>query len=307
MKILVTGVAGFIGSHIADRLIKEGHEVVGVDDLSTGVEENLNPNIRFYKIKLQDPQLQQIILRESPDCINHHAAQINVRKSVEDPLYDATSNIIGTINLLESAVKAKVKKIIFASSGGTVYGEQSQPIREDTPFNPESPYGIAKACCEFYIRFYARTYGLKYVILRYSNVYGPRQNPKGEAGVITIFAEKMLRGEPPTIFGDGTQERDYVYVGDVVEANILALTRGDNEAFNIGTGRASSVNEIFRLIKEATNFPGDPIYAPPRPGEVKRNVLDISKAKNLLGWSPQKDLKEGIAETISYLINRHSS
>ena len=257
MKILITGGAGFIASHVTDKYIEEGHDVVIVDNLTTGKEININPKAKFYKIDIQD-DLDVIFKTEKPDIVNHHAAQMNVRVSVDNPIKDAKTNIMGLINLLKTSVKYNVKKFIFVSSGGVVYSEDNIfPIKETGKKEPKSPYGITKYTGEQYVKFFAKTYGLKYSILRYSNVYGPRQNPKGEAGVISIFSTLMLKNEQPIIFGDGLQLRDYVYVQDVVELNVKVLTMGDNEPYNVGTSVETDVNQIFDFIKEITEYQGN--------------------------------------------------
>jgi len=245
MKILVTGGAGFIGSNVVDRYITDGHDVVVVDNLSTGKKANLNPNAKFYQMSIKEEGLEEVFKREKPDIVNHHAAQIDVRKSVAEPVYDAGINIIGSLNLFQQCTKYKVKKVIFASSGGAGYGEQVRfPADEEHPLQPLSPYGIAKVSVELYLYFYGVTYGLDYTILRYANVYGPRQDPLGEAGFVAIFTNAMIENEVPVINGDGKQTRDYVYIDDVVEANELSLSKGSGEAFNIGTGIETDVNEF---------------------------------------------------------------
>ena len=245
MKILITGGAGFIASNIADRYLELGHEVVIVDSLITGRRKNVPEAAKFYEIDICDEKIKNIFEMERPDIVNHHAAQMDVRKSVADPAYDAGVNILGTINLLQNCVKYKVKKFIFASTGGAIYGEQDYfPADEKHPNQPLSPYGITKLSCEKYLFFYNDTFGLNYTVLRYANVYGPRQNPHGEAGVVAIFSQRMLRKEQPVINGEGTQTRDYVFVGDVVKANELALTGGDQKIYNIGTGIETDVNEL---------------------------------------------------------------
>jgi len=235
MKILVTGGAGFIGSHVVDAYLELGHEVVVVDNLSSGSIENLNPKAKFYEMDIRDSDIEDLFKNEKPDVVNHHAAQMDVRKSVEDPIYDADVNIIGSLNLLQNCIKYGVKKFIFASTGGAIYGEQDYfPADEEHPTRPLSPYGVAKLTVEKYLYFYKEVHGLNYVVLRYANIYGPRQNPHGEAGVVAIFTSKMLKGEQPVINGDGFQTRDYTFVGDVVRANVLALSYEKSDVFNIG-------------------------------------------------------------------------
>ncbi len=301
MRILVTGGAGFIGSHVVDAYINAGHEVTVVDDLSTGKPENINSDARFLKLDICAGELRDLFKDERFDAVNHHAAQIDVRKSVADPISDARINIIGTLNLLENCVRERVKGFIFASTGGAIYGEQKEfPAKESHPANPLSPYGIAKLACEHYLSFYKNTHGLNSTILRYANVYGPRQDPHGEAGVVAIFTSKLLKGEQPLINGDGMQTRDFVYVGDVVKANCLALSNNDGGIFNIGTGREVNIKKLF---KELVNIVGVNIkegYCPPKSGEQKRSVIGFDKAKKALGWSPQVFLEEGLKNTVDY-------
>jgi len=302
MKILVTGGAGFIASNLVDELIEKGHNVVIIDDLSTGKKENLNPNAKFYNIDIRDKTIEKIFEKEQFDIVNHHAAQIDVRKSVSEPKFDADVNVMGLLNLLQNSVKYKVKKFINVSSGGVIYGDDAKlPIKEEEKKNPISPYGIAKLTAEYYVRFYHNVYGLKYTTLRYSNVYGKRQDPKGEAGVVAIFSKLMLENKQPTIFGNGKQTRDYIYVKDVVAANVLAMEKGDNEEFNIGTGKETDVNKIFSLIKVATGYTDNASYAAPRPGELQRNSLNTKKAKKILGWKPKYNLEQGLTETIEWV------
>ncbi|MGB4504255.1 MAG: SDR family oxidoreductase [Syntrophaceticus sp.] len=319
MRILVTGGAGFIGSHLVDGLLAEGHQVTVVDNLSTGKRENLNPKAEFHEMDIRESDLERVFQEGKFDYVDHHAAQIDVRHSVADPVFDARVNILGLLNLLENCRKYSVKGFIFASSGGVVYGEpQNLPVPEKYPKGPQSPYGVSKLASEFYLNYYAQVMDIPYITLRYGNVYGPRQDPYGEAGVVAIFGLKMLKGETPTIFGDGKQVRDYVYVGDVVRANLLALDyleQGNtcsspggcainDFAYNIGTGKGTSVNELFDLLKEVTDFKGAPEYGPERAGELKRIYLDISKAKDKLGWEPRTEFKEGLLSTVESLAER---
>ncbi|MEM4398120.1 MAG: NAD-dependent epimerase/dehydratase family protein [Candidatus Woesearchaeota archaeon] len=305
MKIIVTGGCGFIGSNLVDELINQKHNVVVIDNLSTGKKENLNKKAVFYKVDIREKEkIEKIFKKEKPEIVFHHAAQIDVRKSVSNPEFDASINILGLINLLKASVDFKVKKFINISSGGVIYGENAKlPIKETESKNPVSPYGISKYTGELYVEFFNRIYGLRYTTLRYSNVYGPRQDPLGEAGVISIFSNLMLNNKRPTIFGDGKQTRDYVFVKDVVSANILAIEKGDNEAFNIGTMKETSVNDLFRLMKKILKFNQEPIYAEPRAGELLKNCLDNTKAKKILGWKPEYDLEKGLIETINWLKN----
>ena len=301
MKILVTGGAGFIGSNVVDALVKDGHEVAVLDNLSTGKEENINPEVKFYNIDLLDMESLELAFREfKPDIVNHHAAQIDVRKSVEDPAFDAETNIIGSINLFELSINYGVRRIIFSSTGSELYGELSNlPASEDTPIEPLSPYEVAKYCVENYLNYFKRLYGIERVILRYANVYGPRQDPLGEAGVVAIFTGKILKGEKPVIYGDGTQTRDYIFVEDVVKANVLAL-EGKEGIYNIGTGRETSVNELTEIFSKVLGHEIKPEYAPPRKGEVSRISLDGEKAKRELGFVPNYSLPEGIRKTIEW-------
>ncbi len=299
MKILVTGGCGFIGSHIVDAYIAKGHDVVVIDNLSTGVIENLNPQAKFYEQDITE-DVESIFEKEKFALVNHHAAQINVRTSVEDPIYDAHVNVLGTVNVLRLASRYGVKRFVFSSSGGAVYGEpQRYPINEDMAFDPLSPYGAAKVAAEKYIITFASLYGLDYVILRYSNVYGPRQIIKSEAGVISIFIDCILGDKSCTVFGSGDQVRDYVYVGDVVEANVLALTCESN-VFNIGTGLETSVNDLIETFASILGKKVAHQHVAPRPGEVFRNVLDCTKAHSQIRWQPKTRLKEGILKTFEH-------
>lgn len=305
MKILVTGGAGFIGSHIVDAYISLGHEVVVVDDLSTGQKQNINPGAEFFQLDIQDSRLQDLFAKYRFDVVNHHAAQMDVRKSVSDPMFDAQVNVIGTLNLLQNCTKYNVKKFIFASTGGAVYGEQDYfPADEQHPTWPLSPYGITKLAGEKYLYYFNEVLGLPYVILRYANVYGPRQNPHGEAGVIAIFADKLLRGEQPTINGDGKQTRDYVYVGDLVRANITALNHSTSDIFNIGTGVETDVNTIFKIINDLTCAGKDEFHGPAKAGEQLRSCLSYSKAEKYLGWKPEVELNQGLKNTVEYFRNQ---
>ncbi len=304
MKILVTGGAGFIGSNIVDALILKKHKVVIVDDLSTGNLKNINKKAKFYKFSVTDREkINKVFKKEKFDTVIHHAAQLDVRKSVENPLFDADVNIKGSLNILEACKDTKVKKIIFASSGGTMYGEcPDKAPAETVPANPLSPYGVAKNSVENYIKSYSAIYGLKYTVLRYANVYGPRQDPHGEAGVVAIFIGKMLKNEKVLIFGDGRQMRDYVFVSDVVNANLKALSCGNNEMFNIGTQTVLSVNELAKEIATITGYKLKPEHMPKRSGELFRNFLNISKAKKTLGWKPQVNIQTGLKKTVEYFM-----
>jgi UDP-glucose 4-epimerase len=302
MKILVTGGAGFIGSHLVDALIKRGHKVVVIDNLSTGKRENINKKAKFYKIDICSPKIGEIFKKEKPEIVFHFAAQINVRKSIENPLKDAKTNILGSLNVLENCKKYKIKKIIFASSAG-VYGEAKiLPTPEDHPVNPDSPYRIAKLTIENYLKFYKENFGLKFISLRFSNVYGPRQDPRGEAGVVAIFINKLLKGERPTIFGNGNQTRDFIFVEDAVSACLKAMEyKGKKEIFNIGTGIETSINELYKIISKLLKTKLKPKYAPGKPGDLKRSCLDISLAKRELEWKPKYNLEKGLQKTIQNL------
>ena len=313
--ILVTGGAGFIGSHVVDALIAEDHHVVVVDDLSTGKEENLNPQAKFYQMDICDPKLGEVFAEEEVEWVDHHAAQIDVRRSVADPAEDARINIQGLLNILESCLRYGVRGIVFASSGGVVYGEpQALPVTEKHPKGPLSPYGVSKLCSEYYLYCYHRVHGLPYIALRYGNVYGPRQDSEGEAGVVAIFTEQMLRGHIPTIFGDGQQIRDFVFIADVVQANLLALERLrdnsgnprdlDEQAYNVGTGIGTSVNELFVDLQRIIGFKGEPCYGPERPGELREMVLNPAKARRELRWEPSVSLQEGLQLTVEHFRKR---
>jgi len=301
MKIVVTGGAGFIGSHITDAYVAEGHQVFIVDDLSSGDRRNLNPQADFHMMDLLDPALPSLLSKISPDVVNHHAAQMDVRRSVEDPLFDARINVLGLIHLLEGCKRVGVKKVIYASSGGAIYGEQELfPTPEEHPKRPESPYGVSKLTGEYYLNYYQSAFGISPVSLRYGNVYGPRQRADGEAGVIAIFIRHLLDDAAPKINGDGKQTRDYVHVGDVVAANLRALESSYTGPLNIGTGRETDVLELFRLLRERTGSKAAAVHAPAKIGEQRRSCLDISRAQERLGWSPRTPLSEGLDQTIAY-------
>ncbi len=302
-RILVTGGAGFIGSNVVDEYIKQGHKVVIVDNLFSGKKENINKEAKFYKMDIRDKKILNILKKEKIDIINHHAAQISVPDSVKNPAFDAEINILGTLNLLQCAKEAKIKRFIFISSGGTVYGANAKlPATEDMPVTADNPYGISKVTGEHYVRFFSNQYNIRYVILRYSNVYGPRQIPHGEAGVVSIFINKILKNEPPVIFGRGKCIRDYVYVGDIARANVLALTNATNEAVNIGTGIKTDVNKLYSIICKVTDFNKKPIMGPYREGDILANYLDIKKANKVLKWQPEINLEEGIKRTYNFFL-----
>lgn len=308
MKIIITGGAGFIGSNVADQYIKDGHEVVIIDNLQTGKKENINPKAVFYNIDIRDSvKIREIFQKIKPDILNHHAAQLDVRKSVKDPLFDAGINIIGLLNLLEAGKETGVKKVIFASSGGVVYGDAKMlPTPESyCPLRPISPYGVTKLSCEHYLYYYYQTYHIGYVALRYANIYGPRQDPFGEAGVVAIFTKKLLKRENPIINGDGKQTRDYVYVADVVRANLMCLKTSCIGELNISTGIETSVNEIFHLLAKLTNSRVTEKHGAPKLGEQKRSILDNSLAFTKLGWKPRFNLTEGMKLTVEYFKNKY--
>ncbi len=305
MKILVAGGAGFIGSHIVDAFLSLRHEVVIVDNLSNGQRDNVNLAAKFYEADIRSAEMAAIFAKEKFDAVCHQAAQMDVRKSVADPRYDADVNILGTLNLLEQCRETGVQKFIFASSGGAMYGEQEKfPADEEHRTWPASPYGITKLTCEKYIAFFGQNYNMKYVLLRYANVYGPRQSPHGEAGVVAIFTSRLLAGQQPVINGDGKQTRDYVYVHDVVKANVDALQYAQSDYFNIGTGLETEVNELFRRLNEITGDRAHEEHAPAKAGEQLRSVLDAGKARRLLHWQPATPLNAGLAETVRWFQNR---
>ena len=301
MKILVTGGAGFIGSNLVDALINLGHDVAVIDNLSSGLRRNLNLKARLYEIDIRDKKLSEIFEREKPDIVDHHAAQIDVRKSGEDPVADAEANILGSLNVITNCLRFGVKRIVYASTGGAIYGDpQYLPADENHPINPISQYGISKHTVEHYLHLYSIIHGLEYVALRYSNVYGQRQNPYGEAGVVAIFAIQMLTGQQPTIFGPGDKTRDYTHVSDIVAANIIALDHGKNTIYNIGTGIETKDQEIFDTLASVLGYKGKPIYAPVRKGEVYRISLNCGKASKELSWKPKLSLREGITRAADY-------
>ena len=301
MKILVTGGAGFIGSHLVDRLIQEGNEVVVVDNLSTGKRKHINRKANFYKLDIQSKRIDKVLRNERPLVVVHLAAQMDVRHSTEDPQFDAQVNILGTINLLEQAVRHGVRKVTFASSGGAVYGEQEVfPAPESHRTEPLSPYGISKLAGEKYLAYYANATGLRYVALRFANVYGPRQDSEGEAGVVAIFTKKMLQGEQPIINGTGKQTRDFIYVEDVVESILVTLGEDVQGIFNVGTGQETSINEGYRILKELTQSSCKDLFGAAKKGEQYRSVLDVRKIRETFGWDPQMSFEEGLRKTVEY-------
>lgn len=301
MKILVTGGAGFIASQIADEYINEGHQIFILDNLTTGFEKNINLKAQFIREDICSSAIISLFEKEKFDVVNHHAAQIDVRKSVNDPVFDANTNILGTINLLQASIKTGVKKFIFASTGGAIYGEQEYfPADEKHPTNPVSPYGITKLTIEKYLYFYRNEYGLKYSILRYANVYGPRQNPFGEAGVVAIFTNKLLRNENPVINGNGKQTRDYVFVEDVVKANVIALNDNSSEIYNVGTGTETSVNELFLKLNKVAGNKAEEKHGPAPKGEQLRSVISSAKLFNRFKWKPSIKIDDGLQKTFNF-------
>jgi UDP-glucose 4-epimerase len=301
-KIVVTGGAGFIGSHVVDLFIAQGYEVVIVDDLSTGRASNLNPSAKFYKMDIRDPKIREVFETEKPDYVSHHAAQMDVRRSVAQPLFDADVNILGSINLIEAAKAVKLKRFIYISTGGAVYGEPERvPVEETDPINPICQYGASKHTVEHYLFMYHYNYGLNYTVLRYPNVFGPRQDPHGEAGVVAIFTGRMMAGEQVVINGDGEQTRDFVYVGDCARANLLA-TKVEHQPgiYNIGWGLPTSVNDIFSTLAKVTDYALSVRYGPAKVGETRHIYLNASKAKKDLGWAPTISLEEGLTKTVDY-------
>ena len=306
MRVLVTGGAGFIGSHVVDAYVTAGHDVIVVDDFSTGKQKNRNPRARFIQADIQDPAVRRLIVKEQVEVLNHHAAQMDVRRSVADPLFDARINLLGLLNILEGAREAGVKKVIFASSGGTVYGEQEAfPASEEHPTRPISPYGVSKRAGEHYLYFYSVEYGIPYIALRYANVYGPRQDPHGEAGVVAIFTLRLLSGAQPIINGDGKQTRDYVFVRDVVQANLAALQVAYTGPLNIGTGIEIDVNQLFAQLRALTNPSVPEVHGPTKPGEQRRSVLSWQRAAEVLGWRPKTSLVDGLRQTVEYFRTQH--
>ena len=301
MKIVVTGGAGFIASHVVDAYIAGGHEVVVIDNLSSGQRHNLNPKASLHSMDILDPRIQGVIGEIRPDVLNHHAAQMDVRRSVADPVFDARINVLGFLNMLEAGRAAGLKKVLFSSSGGAIYGEQEKfPAPEDHPTRPASPYGVSKLTGENYLAYYRATFGIPYVALRYANVYGPRQNFRGEAGVIAIFIDQLLSGNAPVINGDGKQTRDFVYVGDVAAANMLALDSTFVGAINIGTGVETDLNTLYAKLAAGLGVKVASTHGAAKKGEQRRSVLETSRAEKILGWAPKTSLDQGLAETIAY-------
>jgi UDP-glucose 4-epimerase len=306
LKVLVTGGAGFIGSHVADRLVADGHDVVILDDLSAGHVEHLQPNARFYQMDLHSPWINELFRIERPEAVVHQAAQASVRRSVEDPVFDASVNVLGSAALLQASVHHGVRRFLFASTGGALYGDADvTPTPEDYPTLPVSPYGASKLAAEVYLRTFHAMHGLSYAALRYANVYGPRQDPHGEAGVVAIFTQRLLSGEKARINGDGKQTRDFVYVGDVAEANSRALVSDAVGSFNVGTGIETDISTIFQLLKRLTGSNQPEEHGPPMPGEQRRSVVDARKIEKALGWKPTTSLPAGLDATVQYFRAAH--
>ncbi len=317
MKILVTGGAGFIGSHVVDTYVNDGHDVVVVDDLSSGKKDNVNPEARFYEVDIRSTEIGNIFENEKPEVVNHHAAQISVTASVADPLFDADVNIKGFLNVMESARLNEIRKVIFISSGGAIYGEASEyPTSEEHVPRPLSPYAISKMVAEDYLYFYQQQYGIDYTVLRYANIYGPRQIPHGEAGVIAIFMDNLLEGKACSLYHFPDEPkgmtRDYCYVGDIVKANLLALGKGSNDIFNIGTGRTTHTSTLFESIYEGlihrdiklTPLSDLLIREDARPGELSKSCLNVSKAEDILGWKAGVDIDSGIQMTLDWRVSQ---
>jgi UDP-glucose 4-epimerase len=301
MKILVTGGAGFIGSHVVDQMIAANHDVVIVDDLSSGRKSNINPQARFYQLDIRSPELRDVFSSEHPEVVCHHAAQIDVRKSMSDPFFDADVNILGPISLANLAREYEVRKFIHISSGGAVYGEPVYvPCDEKHPVQPLCFYGASKFTFELYLYIYRENFGLDYTVLRYPNVYGPRQDPHGEAGVVAIFTGQMLKNQPVTVNGNGEQVRDFVYVTDCAKANLLVLNAGSGKVYNLGWGVGTTINQIFSSLKDITGFQQEAHYGPPKAGETFRIYLDANQANIDLGWQPDVNLQEGLTRTVAY-------
>ena len=305
MKIAVTGGAGFIGSHVAEACLGAGHEVLVLDDLSSGKRHQVPAAATFHQVDIQDPAVKEIFARERPEILIHHAAQMDVRRSVADPAFDARVNILGLINLLEAGRVAGLRRVLFASSGGAAYGEQDEfPAPETHRLEPVSPYGVSKRAGELYLSCFGAMYGLEWVAMRYANVYGPRQDPHGEAGVVAIFSEKLLAGEEPTINGDGKQTRDYVYVGDLVRANLALVGSAYCGPLNFGTGVETDVNRLFALLCKACGVSVPERHGPAKPGEQRRSSISPRLAAELIGWRPEVDLPTGLARTVEFFRAR---
>lgn len=308
MKILVTGGAGFIGSHIVDAYLAAGHDVAVVDNLwlhGGGKLTNLPARVRFYSMSVTDPDLSEVFARERPEVVNHQAAQHSVKISTDDPAFDARVNVLGLLNVLENCRQHGVRKALFASSGATYGTPAAVPMNEETPQRPESPYGVTKMAAEHYLRYYRDAYGLQFTAFRYGNVYGPRQDPFGEAGVIAIFTQRLLNGDSIRIDWDGEQAKDYVYVEDIAHASVLALTRGDGGVYCLGTGRGTPVNELHRQLARLVGHETPVVHAPKRAGDVHLAYFDCSRARADLGWAPEVPLEEGMRRTVAYFRAQH--
>lgn len=299
MNILVTGGAGFIGSHIVDLLVESGCRVAVVDDLSTGRFENINPGVNFYRVSVEKDELVEVVKREKPDVVFHQAAQADVQRSLKDPIADAKTNILGIINLLETCRRFNAGKVIYASSAAVYGNPVSLPVDENHPVKPQSPYGASKYITEHYLRIYSELYGIRHTILRYANVYGPRQDAAGEGGVVSIFVDRYLKGESPQIFGDGEQTRDFIFVKDVAAANLAAINRGDGMVLNISTGTRLSVNQLSESVKQAARCSLAPVYCPSRPGDILHSCLSNTRAAEVLEWKPVFSLEEGLRQTVA--------
>jgi UDP-glucose 4-epimerase len=302
MRILVTGGAGFIGSSVVDGYLAEGHDVAVVDDLSSGFADNVARRARFHRVDIRSLELGEVFANERPEIVSHHAAQVSVRRSVEEPMFDAAINVLGSLNVLEAARRHGVRRVIFASTGGAIYGECQGPAADERhPCRPQSPYAVGKLAVEHYLDVYRMTAGLETMVLRYANVYGPRQDPHGEAGVVAIFIQRILAGLAPTIYGDGEQVRDFVYVGDVVRANVaaagLSLSATEPMVINIGTGVPTSVNQLWKQLALIARSAVTPHHEATRAGEVTRSILDPSRARQVLGWTPDVELTLGLRRT----------
>ena len=298
MRTVVTGGAGFIGSHLVDLLLSEGHEVAVADNLVGGNRNNLNPKARFYEVDIASPNLEQMLETERPEVIFHQAAQMSVKASTDDPVYDARVNVLGLLNVLQTGVAVGTRKVVFASSGATYGNPTYLPLDEGHTQRPESPYGITKLMGEHYLNYYALAYGLQFAALRYGNVYGPRQDSHGEAGVVAIFARQLLTGQTPVIHWDGEQIRDYVFVADVARANLLAATRGNNGCYCVGTGRGTSVNQLYQVLCRLLDLDVEPRRAPRRAGDLRAAYFDTRRARRELGWTPSVTLQDGLQATL---------
>ena len=307
MRILVTGGAGFIGSHVVDAYVDAGHQVAVVDNLSTGERKNLNAAATFFELDLRDPSLHEVLTEFRPNVVNHHAAQANVPASVADPVKDASINVLGSLNLLRSSADAGVEKFIYASSGGAMYGEPhagSIPLSEDTPARPISPYGASKFAVEAWLGVFHRTFGLQFTVLRYANVYGPRQGVRDEGAAVAVFATRMVDSRSITLDGTGAQTRDFIYVGDCATANLAALEHGGGDAFNIATGTEVSIRELFGKLAILAEYPAPPNFGPARVGDISRIALDPGRARSGLNWEAATTLDDGLRATYEYFHDR---